>query len=164
MPQDTISHKTDLEPRVAKLETGLEILTRDVTNLASIIREQSHSIEGEIQRLSVAVTQAGAPKKTEWPTLIAAGMLFIAVGSAVFAPLNQQANINKAEITTLRSALQEHTQAEGHLPVIRHVQQIDTRLNKVEANDSERNNADSRELRELRGILLKERLVKAGER
>ena len=49
-------HSHNLEPRVAKLETGLEILTRDVSNLVVVVRDQSRNIEGEIQKLVVAVT------------------------------------------------------------------------------------------------------------
>jgi cytochrome c biogenesis factor len=128
---------------VAKLETALEILTRDVTSLAGMVREQSRNIEGEIQRLAVAITEANAPKKTEWTMLIHLGMLIIAIGSAIFWPLNQTALNNKEEIHELRQVVEAHVLSEGHPVTI-------SRLNKVESNNDERNKADMEELREIR--------------
>lgn len=87
--QKTMSD-THLEPRVAKLETGLEMLTRDVASLAQITRDQGNSIERQIKDLAIGVTQAAAPRKTDWQTLIALVMLIMALGSAVFWPIHQQ--------------------------------------------------------------------------
>lgn len=78
-----------LEPRVAKLEVGMERLTDDVRNLAIVVREQGAQMEQEIQKLVIAVTQASGPRKTDWSTIIAGIMLVLAIGSAVFWPLNQ---------------------------------------------------------------------------
>lgn len=100
--------KSYLEPRVAKLEVGLDRLTSDVQNLASIVREQGSQMEGEIQKLVVAVTQAAGPRKTDWSTIIAALMLVMAIGSAVFWPLNQTSQNNKDDLLLLRQELSNH--------------------------------------------------------
>lgn len=103
-----------LEPRVAKLETGLEILTRDVTTLASVVREQGSNIEHEIQKLAVGVTQAAGPRKTDWSTIISALLLIMAIGSAVFWPLNQTSQNNKSDIQQLSQEFKNHQQLDNH--------------------------------------------------
>ena len=85
-----VNNETHLEPRVAKLEAGLEMLTRDVASLAQITRDQGGNIEKQIKDLAVGVTQAAAPRKTDWSILIALAMLIMAIGSAVFWPIHQQ--------------------------------------------------------------------------
>jgi hypothetical protein len=110
----TSGSNSGLEPRVAKLETGLEILTRDVTTLANVVREQGSNIEHEIQRLAVGVTQAAGPRKTDWSTIISAVMLILALGSAVFWPLNQTAQNNKGEIQSLQVKFEDHQKLDNH--------------------------------------------------
>lgn len=96
-----------LEPRVAKLEVGMERLTDDVRNLAVVVREQGSQMEGEIQKLVVAVTQASGPRKTDWSTIFAGIMLVLAIGSAVFWPLNQQVTDNKIQLDRVENRLIE---------------------------------------------------------
>jgi len=103
-----------LEPRVAKLETGLEMLTKDVSNLALIVRDQGNAIEEQIKQLAVDVTRAAAPQKTDWQTLIALVMLVMAIGSAVFWPLNQTAHENKTSLESLEQKFEEHNKLELH--------------------------------------------------
>jgi hypothetical protein len=149
-----------LEPRVAKLETGLEILTRDVQSLAMVVREQSHNIESEIQKLAVAVTQAAAPRKTEWPVLIATLMLVMAIGSAVFAPLNNAVSNNSSELKATQITLSQHIAQESHPVAAIRLNSIEARLNKAEANEAERNKAELDELRALRGKLMEQHIGK----
>ena len=111
---DKNNSDTHLEPRVAKLETGLEILTRDVSSLAQITREQGTSIERQIRELAIGISQAAAPKKTDWGTLIAAIMLIMAIGSAVFWPLNQTSQNAKTAVEALASEYHNHTTLELH--------------------------------------------------
>jgi len=111
---DKNNFDTHLEPRVAKLETGLEILTRDVSSLAQITREQGTSIERQIRELAIGISQAAAPKKTDWGTLIAAIMLVMAVGSAVFWPLNQTSQNAKTAVEALAADYHSHTTLELH--------------------------------------------------
>lgn len=97
-----------LEPRVAKLETGLEILTRDVATLAQVTREQGINIEKQIQQLAVGVTQASGPRKTDWSVIISALFLVMAISSAVFWPLNQTSQNNKVEVQALEQKISDH--------------------------------------------------------
>ena len=149
-PNQDNYHGSNLEPRVAKLETGLEILTRDVTSLANVVREQSRNIESEIQKLAVAVTQAAAPKKTEWHTLIALAALILAIGSAVFIPLNQKIQSNKDDVISLTAVYRQHEMLSGHPVEMNEIKHIEERLNKLELTEDERNKADLMELREIR--------------
>jgi hypothetical protein len=152
-----------LEPRVAKLETGLEILTRDVSSLAGIVRDQGRNIEGEIQKLAVAVTQAGAPKKTDWATLISLAFLIIALGSAVFYPLNSQVQEIKEREAVFQSSV-THTAERQETLMNRELElvtlRIDARLNKLESNDVDRNKADLEELRLIKSEILKSHMGK----
>ena len=104
----------NLEPRVVKLETGLEILTRDVSNLAQVVREQSRNIEHEIQKLAIGVTQAAAPRTTDWRTIISALFLVMAIGSAVFWPLNQTVTGVKQESQSVAAEFRQHEQLQLH--------------------------------------------------
>lgn len=97
-----------LEPRVAKLELGMERLTDDVRDLAQVVRTQGTQMEAEIQKLVIAVTQAAGPKKTDWGTIIAGIMLVIAIGGAAFWPLNQTSQETKQSLQHLEQRYDEH--------------------------------------------------------
>lgn len=107
-------NQTQLEPRVAKLETGLEMLTKDVASLAQITRDQGNNIETQIRDLAVSVTQAAAPRRTDWQTMISLGLLILAIGSAVFWPLNQTAQNNKDDVKQLTTLMREHSALDNH--------------------------------------------------
>lgn len=172
-----------LEPRVAKVETGLDMLARDVAGLAQVVREQGVNIERQIKELAIGVTQAAAPRKTDWQTLIALVMLIMAIGSAVFWPLNQTANDNKQAVQRIEQQFHDHSQLQlhpvgqallsrvenevhDHITLNRRendeqnrawekqldllTERINARLNKMEGNDADRNQADLDELRALR--------------
>lgn len=108
------SYQSHLEPRVAKLEAGMQRLTDDVRDLAQVVRSQGNQMEQEIHKLVVSVTQASGPRKTEWPTIIAAIMLILTIGSAVFWPLNQMTQENKARIEATQQLLMEHQKLNLH--------------------------------------------------
>jgi hypothetical protein len=137
MAHDTDDRMNDLhlEPRVAKLETGLEMLTRDVASLAQIVRDQGSSIERQIKELAVGVTQAAAPKRTDWQTLISAVFLVMAIGSAVFVPLTQR--LTTLEETTRALSVQH----EAHEHLVAHPL-AELKLNNLSSllNDHVRNN------------------------
>lgn len=90
------------------------MLTKDVASLAQIVRDQGTSIEAQIRDLAVSVTQAAAPRKTDWQTLIALVMLIMAIGSAVFWPLNQTANDNKQAVQRMEQQFHDHSQLQLH--------------------------------------------------
>ena len=103
-----------LEPRVARLETGLETLTRNVSEMAVSMRENSTNTNNKIDALVVAVTTAQAPKKTDWSVIIAALGLCLAIGAAVFVPLNNQANDNKLAIANSQAIMVKHMELSLH--------------------------------------------------
>jgi hypothetical protein len=99
---------TKLEPRIAKLEVGLDRLTDDVRDLANVVRSQGAQQEQEIQKLIISVTQAAGPRKTDWALIISAVFLMLAIGSAVFWPLNQISQNNKTETQALSQKFEQH--------------------------------------------------------
>ena len=103
---DDTTNKT-LEPRVEKLEVGLDRLTYDVRSLAAIVRDQGSNVEKQLNQLTVAVTQAAGPRKTDWTVIISAVFLVLAIGSAVFWPLNQQVSDNKSQLDKVENRLSE---------------------------------------------------------
>ena len=104
----------NLEPRVVKLEASLDILTRNVTDLSNAVRENATNLDNKLERLTVAVTQAQAPQKTDWSMIISAVFLVLAIGSAVFWPLNQTSTNNKIEMQTLSEKFDDHNKLQLH--------------------------------------------------
>lgn len=149
-----------LEPRVARLETGFEILTREVSTLAGVIRDHSRNVEGELNKLTVAVTQANSPKKTEWHTLIALAGLIMVIGSAVFFPLYQKIESNKEDTRALVTSLRAHELQSGHPVAMTEIKQLQSELNKVESNIDERNKEELGEYRALKLRMMEEALKK----
>ena len=92
-----------LEPRVARLETGLETLTKNVSDMSISVKENSIVINNKIDNLVVSVTKAQAPKRTDWSLMISLGFLIIAIASAAFWPLHQEAMNNKQLIDKVAS-------------------------------------------------------------
>lgn len=103
-----------LEPRVARLEVGLETLTRNVSEMATSIRDNALATNAKIDQLAIAVTQAGAPKKTDWSLFVSIGFFILALGSAVFWPLNKQTQDNKQEINNYHESMVEHMKLDMH--------------------------------------------------
>lgn len=135
------SNNRQLEPRVAKLEVGLDRLTEDVRSLAGIVRDQGANVEKQLQSLTIAVTEAQAPRKTDWSVIISAVLLMMAIGSAVFWPLNQTSQLNKESIDKLEVKFEQHEQLQGHPVGIALIQQLDTRVTNLELqnrSDNER--------------------------
>ena len=118
-----------LEPRVAKLEVGLDRLTDDVRNLAVVVREQGSQMEGEIQKLVVAVTQAAGPRKTDWGVIVAGLGLVLAIGSAVFYSLNQTTQDNKIAIEKYHESMVEHMKLDMHPVGLALVKRLEEQLN-----------------------------------
>jgi hypothetical protein len=103
-----------LEPRVARLETGLETLTRNVSEMAVSMRENSNDTNRKIDALIVSVTQAQAPKKTDWSLFVSIAFLIMALASAVFWPLSQQTQNNKEDLKALHTSYVDHTRLDMH--------------------------------------------------
>jgi len=159
------------------------MLARDVASLAQVVRDQGNNIEKQIKELAIGVTQAAAPRRTDWQMLISLALLILALGSAVFWPLNQTAKENQQALVHVEQSLDAHSREYSH-PVgsalinrleselANHIaannketemqnatwdrnmdlisQRIESRLNKLESYDAERNKADLDELRALK--------------
>jgi hypothetical protein len=142
---------THLEPRVAKLEVGLDRLTEDVRNLAGIVRDQGANVEKQLQSLTVSVTQAQAPRKTDWSVIISGGLLIMALGSAVFWPLNQTEQNNKDAIDRLTVKFEHHEALPTHPVGEALTQRLETRVNILEEqfrHDAERDKDELQALRD----------------
>jgi hypothetical protein len=126
-----------LEPRVAKLETGLDRLAEDVKDLAGIVRAQGSAVESEIQKLVVAVTQAQAPRRTDWGTIISALFLVMAIGSAVFWPLNQTVQDSKVEIQEMHQEFVNHQGLQMHPVGLAKVNYMEDKFVEVARNNRE---------------------------
>jgi hypothetical protein len=143
-----------LEPRVAKLEVGLERLTEDVRSLASVVRDQGATVEKQLSELTVAVTQAAGPRKTDWSVIISAVLLIMAIGSAAFWPLNQTVQENKVAIETLNQSFQNHGQLMLHPVGQALVQRLELQLkDHVDLNrrEMESHLTDAREMHSMIG-------------
>lgn len=135
-PKSTIDNQNyKLEPRVAKLEVGLDRLTEDVRDLAGVVRTQGQVVEQEIQKLIVAVTQASGPRKTDWGTIISALFLIMAIGSAVFWPLNQTSQDNKDSLKALHAEFIEHKNLMMHPVGAARVVYMEQKFNELSSNN-----------------------------
>ena len=138
-----------LEPRVTALEVGLDRLTSDVKDLATVVRMQGQTVEQEIQKLVVAVTQASGPKKTDWGTIIAGVGLILAIASAAFWPLNQQVQDTKQALTLIRESVIEHQKMDNHPVGAALLQRLEEQLKlHVEINKREMEDHIAQGLRE----------------
>ena len=145
-----------LEPRVAKLEGQLDRLTEDVRSLASIVRDQGNTVEKQLSELTVAVTQAAGPRKTEWSTIISAVLLIMAIGSAAFWPLNQTVQENKTAIETLNQNFQNHGLLTLHPVGQALVQRLELQLkDHVESNRHEME-SHLEDAKEMHSVILKD--------
>jgi hypothetical protein len=116
------------EPRVARVEVGLDSLKDTVSNLVEVVRTQGAQTERQIQELVVAVTQAKGPRQTDWPVIISAVFLVMAIGSAVFWPLNQTSSNNKAQIEQLITKIDQHSALDSHPVSAVLIQRVEERL------------------------------------
>lgn len=138
-----------LEPRVVKLETGLERLAEDMRDLVKVVRDQGSGVEQEIHKLSVLITQASGPRKTDWQMLISLAFLIIAILGAVIFPLNQTVQENKQDIHTMQSVFREHQLLPMHPVGDVRVSNIDKRYDEIaSANRSNIQDLDKKLQRE----------------
>lgn len=106
--------RSHLEPRVARLETGLETLTRNVSDLTVTLREYASETNHKLDTLSVSVTTAAGPRRTDWSVIFAGIALIIAIGAAAIVPLNNSTNDNKSNISRTDDILSDHMKLNLH--------------------------------------------------
>lgn len=147
---ETINRKSPwdngLEPRVAKLEVGLDRLTEDVKDLANVVRVHGQTVEQEIQKLVIAVTQASGPKKTDWSTIFAGVMLIMALGSAVYLPLNQKMDSMGQVQKELQIKSEQHSNLPGHPVSMAIEQQLQSHISLIEEKMVKQAERDNEEL------------------
>ena len=145
-----------LEPRVIRVETELESLTKDIASLtvnikdlSSAVSRQSENVEKQFQSLAVAVTTAGAPRKTDWGVIVAAvGMVFMA-GAATLSPLYLR--MNDVQVSAFRSM----QRMDDHEKLVMHPVGL-SRVDALEKSLRERASENSDDIRALDSKLQKE--------
>jgi predicted transcriptional regulator len=78
------------------------------------IMAQNNRVENQIQSLTVAVTNANAPRKTDWNLLISLGFLILAFSGILFLPLNQTTQATKDSLHELTTEFHSHQNLELH--------------------------------------------------
>jgi hypothetical protein len=142
---------TELEPRVAILETSVEALTNNVEKLV----EHSEKVERSISDLTVLVTQASAPRKTDWQTIISFVFLLGTVASAVFWPLDMRMDFIEQRQNDMAAKLARETELITQR-TDKEVQNLGDRLTMRFANwDAAKDAAVAKDMEELRQWRLK---------
>ena len=146
-----------LEPRLAKVEgqfeslaADMDVLAKDLRQLTGIVRTQGEQLTSQIQALSVSVTQAQAPRATDWQSIIAAVGLVLAIGTAAMSPLYLRMRDAFHVLEAQAGKLEEHTKLKLH-PV------GENRIDALEADLSERARHNAGNIQDLQS--LKERIV-----
>jgi hypothetical protein len=70
--------------------------------MANAIQRQSEKTDAQMSGLLVAVTNANAPRKTDYNAVIGAGLLILAIGSAAFSPMMLRLNDSQTSIEKLQ--------------------------------------------------------------
>ena len=118
----------DIEPRLATVETQigsvtgqLRELANDVRDLSSTLRDQGVRVEGEIQKLLVGLTNAAAPRRTDWQALLTGVGLILAIGGAALSPVylrlsdvQTAVHDNAKSVVQVAKALTDHSKLKLH--------------------------------------------------
>lgn len=147
-----MTHKTtELEPRVAILETNVEALTNNVQKLV----DHSEKVERSISELTVLLTKASAPRKTDWQTIISFVFLLGTVVSAIYWPLNMRMDFIELRQGDMRDKLQRETELITNRNE-KELQSLGDRLIlRLNTSDADRNLDRQKDLDELRQWRLK---------
>lgn len=141
----------ELEPRVAVLETSVEQLTDNVEKLVA----HSEKVERSISDLSVLITKASAPRKTDWQTIISFVFLLGTVVSAIYWPLNMRMDFIEQRQGDMQAKLQRETELIT-TRTDRELQNLGDRLlMRLNTSDADHNADRQKDLDELRQWRLK---------
>ncbi len=141
----------ELEPRVAVLETSVEQLTDNVEKLVA----HSEKVERSISDLSVLITKASAPRKTDWSTIISFVFLLGTVVSAIYWPLNMRMDFIEQRQGDMQAKLQRETELIT-TRTDRELQNLGDRLlMRLNTSDADHNAERQKDLDELRQWRLK---------
>jgi preprotein translocase subunit SecF len=145
------THVKELEPRVAILETSVEQLTNNVEKLV----EHSEKVERSISELTVLLTKASAPRKTDWQTIISFVFLLGTVVSAIYWPLNMRMDFIEQRQGDMQAKLQRETALITER-TDKEVQNLGDRLIlRLNTADADHNSERQKDLDELRQWRLK---------
>jgi hypothetical protein len=141
----------ELEPRVAILETNVEALTNNVQKLV----DHSEKVERSISELTVLLTKASAPRKTDWQTIISFVFLLGTVVSAIYWPLNMRMDFIEQRQGDMQAKLQRETALITER-TDKELQSLGDRLIlRLNTSDADRNLDRQKDLDELRQWRLK---------
>lgn len=141
----------ELEPRVAILETNVEALTNNVQKLV----DHSEKVERSISDLTVLITKASSPRKTDWQTIISFVFLLGTVVSAIYWPLNMRMDFIELRQVDMKEKLQRETELITNRTE-KELQNLGDRLIlRLNTADTDRNHDRQKDLDELRQWRLK---------
>lgn len=102
-----------IEARVTAVETGLDLLTNDVRELAKTVRTQGETTGAALEKLMVEVTKAASPKQTDWQTIFIGLSVLVTIIGAIFYILSERetslAEYLGQRVQTLESRQNERT-------------------------------------------------------
>lgn len=115
------SQSLNLEPRVTRVETEIGALTRDVGQLTQDVRaltvavsKRDEMFEGELKKVLVAVTQAAAPRRTDWGTVLSALAVGLAIGAAVLSPIYHRLSSAEETLAANHEQISRHELLDSH--------------------------------------------------
>ena len=128
--------QVEIETRLARVEASVDAIIRDmgtlsgnVKELASCVRQQGSQTEEQLKSLLVQVTSAAGPKKTDWHLVVTSIGVTLAIGAAVFAPLNLRVNDLQENAKQTLQRLEAHIELPMHPVAISRVSALETSLN-----------------------------------
>lgn len=133
------------------METNVEALTNNVQKLV----DHSEKVERSISELTVLLTKASAPRKTDWQTIISFVFLLGTVVSAIYWPLNMRMDFIELRQGDMRDKLQRETELITNRNE-KELQSLGDRLIlRLNTSDADRNLDRQKDLDELRQWRLK---------
>ena len=122
----------NLESRMAIVETGLQVLTREVGDLVSVVRVQADNTNKQIAALSTSVERAAAPRATNWQTMFAGIALMMTIGGGIWFVLQERISRSVEDtekvdtrMTRFRESFAEHEKQEMHPVGLARVQALE---------------------------------------
>ena len=94
MSKDPMS---DMGPRVAKLESAVEMIGRELSDFIKVSRDNQSDTNRQIAALATATERAGAPRATNWQTLFAGLAFVISIGAGIWLVLQERIDRNRED-------------------------------------------------------------------
>ena len=120
-----------LEPRVARLETQLSTLAKDITDLSDVVKDLAKGTAAQIKDLLVAVNSAAAPRPTNWVMFISGTALVMAIGAAVLNPVSARVLILEHRVEELHNSVAAHSLLPIHPVAAKEVEYLKERIERL---------------------------------